>query len=114
MSQENDTPQNLFNLFTVREHVVMINEHIKKMELAGKKEVFDFELELMTVFPEFYEKYPFLVKRLCKRSDLTVLYQMLDNLEQVEKGNKSLASVEHTLGDELANKFLYPSLNKKK
>jgi hypothetical protein len=39
---------------------------------------------------------------------------MLDNLEQVEKGNKSLASVEHTLGDELANKFLYPSLNKKK
>ena len=82
------------------------------MELDGKKDVFEFELELLEVFPEFYDKYPFLVKKLCKRGDLSILYKMIDNLEQIENGDKSMASVEMNLGQDLANKFLYPSLKK--
>ena len=87
-------------------------KNIKKMELDGKKDVFEFELELLEVFPEFYDKYPFLVKKLCKRGDLSILYKMIDNLEQIENGDKSMASVEMNLGQDLANKFLYPSLKK--
>lgn len=101
-----------FNTMSIKEHIVMINEHIKTMELAGKKDVFEFELELLEVFPEFYDKYPFLVKKLCKRGDLSVLYKMIDSLEQIEQGNKSMAGVEMNLGQELATKYLYPSMKK--
>ena len=102
-----------FNVTYIKEHVNMINEHIKKMELQGKKDVFEFEMELLEVFPEFYDAHPSLVKKLCKREDISFLYKMLENLDQVEKGNKSIASVEMNLGQELAGKFLYPVVNKK-
>ena len=49
------------------------------MELAGKSDSFDFELEIMTQFPDFYQAHPFLVKKLCKRDDISMLYKMLDN-----------------------------------
>lgn len=111
-SESKDEVLTTFNTFSIKEHIVMINEHIKKMELQGKKDVFEFELELLEVFPEFYDKYPFLVKKLCKRGDLSILYKMIDNLEQIETGDKSMASVEMNLGQDLANKFLYPSLKK--
>lgn len=111
-SESKDEVLTTFNTLSIKEHIVMINEHIKKMELQGKKDVFEFELELLEVFPEFYDKYPFLVKKLCKRGDLSILYKMIDNLEQIETGDKSMASVEMNLGQDLANKFLYPSLKK--
>jgi hypothetical protein len=102
-----------FNVTYIKEHVIMINEHIKKMEKLGKKDVFEFEMELLEVFPEFYDAHPSLVKKLCKKEDISFLYKMLENLDQVEKGNKSIASVEMNLGQELAGKFLYPAINKK-
>jgi hypothetical protein len=103
-----------FNVQSIKDHVNMINAHIKKMELEGKSTPFEFELELLEVFPEFYDAHPSLVKKLCKRDDISYLYKMLDNLEKVENGQKSLASVELNLGNELANKYLYPAVNKKK
>ena len=39
---------------------------------------------------------------------------MLNNLEKVESGEKSLASVELNLGNKLANQYLYPVLQKNK
>lgn len=104
----------LFSLLMIREYVNKINEDIQKMELEGRSDIFDFELEIMTKYPEFYDSHPFLVKKLCKRDDLTILYKMLDNLTKVEEGNKSLASVELSLGEELANKYLYPVVGKPK
>jgi hypothetical protein len=111
-TSQKDEVRTTFNTLSIKEHIVMINEHIKKMELEGKTDVFQFELELLEVFPEFYDKYPFLVKKLCKRGDLSVLYKMIDNLEQIENGNKSMASVEMNLGEDLAKQYLYPSLKK--
>jgi hypothetical protein len=106
--------ENIFDLIKVKEHIRLIDAHIKKMELDGVTQAFDFELDIMTTFPEFYDSYPFLVKKLCKRDDVSMLYKMLDNLDMVEKGTKSLANVELNLGEELAQKFLYPAINKNK
>jgi hypothetical protein len=103
-----------FNVNMIREHIVLISDYIISMEAAGKTDVFNMEIELLEVFPEFYDQYPFLVKKLCKKDDITVLYKMLDNLEQVEKGDKTMATVEDNLGKELANQYLYPNINKKK
>jgi len=55
---------------------------------------------------------PFLVKKICKQDDLSTLYVMFDNLEKVEKGEKTLAGVELNLGTQLANQYLYPNIKK--
>lgn len=104
----------LFSLLMVREHVKLINDYINKLELSGKSEPFEIELEVMSKYPEFYEGHPFLVKKLCKRDDLSMLFKMLDNLDKVDEGAKSLATVELNLGEELANKYLYPVVGKLK
>ena len=106
--------EDLFQLDNVRNHIHMINEHIKKMELEGKKDPFEFEMEILQVFPEFYDGYPFLVKKICKRGDLSMLYKMMGKLEDVEQGKNSLASVELNLGNDLAEKYLYPVVGKNK
>ena len=102
-----------FNVFMIREHVKMIQNEIQRMKELGKTDPFDYEMSLLEIFPEFYQQHPFLVKKICSGSDMSMLTKMLDNLEQVQEGNKSLASVELNLGNELANQFLYPVINKK-
>ena len=108
-----DVLRTTFNVNMIREHIVLISNYMAKSDPSGKKSVFDLELELLEVFPEFYDQYPFLVKKICKKDDLTFLYKMLDNLDMVEKGDKSMATVELNLGQELAGKYLYPKVDKK-
>lgn len=103
-----------FDTIWIRENVKNIRNRINQMELEGKSDPFDFEMDILETFPEFYQSHPFLVKKLCKRDDLTMLNKMLGELEKVESGDKSLAGVELRLGDELANQYLYPVINKKK
>ena len=115
MSSQNVPPPELksdFEVLTIKQKVIEINDAIKLMEKAGKTDSFDFELEIMTQYPEFYQAHPFLVKKLCKRDDLTILFKMLENLQLVQDGEQSLASVELNLGTQLANKFVYPNLKK--
>ena len=100
-----------FNLNTVKEKINQINKYINSQ---GNKEVFQIEMELMDKYPEFYEKYPFLVKKLCKKDDISMLYTMIENLESIEKGDTSMASVEYNLGNKLADKYLKPVLDKEK
>ncbi len=113
-TQENQETKKTYTLQEIRENVELIKKEVNRMELEGKSDPFDFELQLMESMPEFYGAHPFLVKKLCKREDISILYKMLENLEQVEQGNKSMASVELNLGDQLAKQYLYPSLNKNK
>lgn len=115
MSSQNVPPPELktdFEVINIKQTVMQINQAIIKMEKAGKTDSFDFELEIMTQYPEFYQAHPFLVKKLCKRDDITMLFKMLDSLQAVQDGQQSLASVEMKLGTQLANKFVYPNLKK--
>lgn len=122
MSQ--DIPKNLqtpppelkttFDIIWIRENVKAVSDKINQMELEGTTDPFDFEMAIIESHPEFYQSHPFLVKRLCKRGDMSMLYKMLEQLEKVESGNKSLAGVELNLGEELANQYLYPVVNKNK
>ncbi len=116
MSSQNVPPPELktdFEVLTIKQTVMQINNRIIGMEKAGKTDSFDFEMEIMTEYPEFYQSHPFLVKKLCKRDDIAMLYKMLDQLEAVQAGEKSMASVELNLGTQLANKYVYPNLKNK-
>jgi hypothetical protein len=98
-----------FNIDVVKQQVMVIQQYINK---NPDKDEFDLEMEIMESLPEFYEDYPFLVKKLCKRDDVSMLYTMIKKLESVEKGDESLASVEYNLGNNLAEKYLQPVIDK--
>ena len=95
-----------YNINIIKEKVELIQKSIKKIEYNGIKDPFQIELILMDEYPDFYQSYPFIVKKLCKKDDISMLYQMFNNLEKVETGNKSLASVELDLGDKLAKLYI--------
>ena len=101
-----------FDILMIKKNIKLVNNIIQRMESDGKSDRFDFELQIMDELPEFYQSHPFLVKKLCKRDDLVMLYKMFDNLELVEKGDRSLAGVELKLGSELAEQYVYPKLDK--
>ena len=58
-------------------------------------------------YPLFATNYPFLLKKIVKNEDIEYLYKMLDNLKEIEAGDKKLEDVEKTLGEELVNKYVY-------
>jgi hypothetical protein len=101
-----------FGTSNIKKHVELIRNLINKMILENKTDPFEYESEIMTQYPDFYQDYPSLVKTLCKKDDISILMKMLDSLDMVQNGNKSLAGVELKLGEELANKYLYPNMKK--
>ena len=62
--------------------------------------------------PHIYDKYATVVKTICRKDDLTFLDKMIKSLEQVDNGKKSMKEVSSNLGEELADKYLYPKVGK--
>ena len=94
-----------FNLNNIKFHIDIILNYVK-----DKNNPFESELYIMETYPEFYQEYPFLVKQICKKDDLTMLYKMLGLLDNIEKGKDTLDNVEKNLGQELANDYIYPHI----
>lgn len=88
-----------------------VQEKISEMVSQKKTEV-EIEMFFIENDSEFYEEYPYLVKKLIKGGDMDFLNVMLENLQRVEEGEQSLASTELKLGNELAEKYLYPNIKK--
>jgi len=89
-----------------------IREMVSNCRKAGK-ESFDIEMTLMTELPELYDHYPFLIKRLSKSTDDSYLDKFILAIEEVSRGEKSLAAVELSLGLELKKKFIDSVIDKK-
>ena len=98
----------------VEENLTIVQEKLKNLRALGIEDSFDLEMDIMNNMPDFYEKFPALVKRLCREAnqDNTYLYKMINLLKEVETGNKSLSLIELELGNELAEKFVYPVIEK--
>ena len=99
------------NVDLLETNINSILEYINLLKQQKKTDVFEIEMEIMNNYPEFYENYPFLVKKLCKGDDLGILYKMIGGLKKVESGEKTLSQVELPLGKELAEEYLYPHLD---
>jgi hypothetical protein len=95
-----------FNIDLVKFYVNIILEYVK-----DKDDAFASELYIMETYPTFYQEYPFLVKKVCKKEDLSMLFKMLGLLDNISKGNDNLTNVETNLGQELANEYLYKEKN---
>ena len=115
MSNNKQNPPELKSSFDIEMILKTVEEIKKEINLIKltKNDSLEIELEIINKFSKFYESHPFLVKKVCKGDDLTMLYEMLNKLHHVEKGNETLTSVETNLGSKLADKYLYPNLKKK-
>ena len=92
----------------VKDNINSINNILEK----SLDDPFQNELKIMELFPEFYNNYPYLVKKLCKKEDISMIYTMISKLNNIEKGYDTLKNVENKLGNELAEKYLYNKINK--
>ena len=104
------------NINEIKNNIQQLEQHVKELKKQGISDSFDLEMKLIELMPEFYDLYPSIVKRFCKvdadKQDNTYLYKMLGLIEKIETGEKSLENVEKNLGDELAQKFIYPVVKK--
>jgi len=112
MNSNEPVVKTTFNINSIKENIIKINLLIKNMIDNGNSNTFEHELEVLNTYPEFYESYPYLVKKVCKGDDLSMLDTMFTNLEKVESGEKSLAAVELNLGNKLAAQYLDPVIQK--
>jgi hypothetical protein len=103
-----------YNTDLLQVNINSVMSYIDLLKQNKKTDLFEIEMEIMNNYPEFYEQYPFLVKKLCKGENLDFLYKMIEGLKKVETGEKTLTQVELPLGQELAEEYLYPSLRKNK
>jgi hypothetical protein len=88
-------------------YIIQLIDSLKK---KGIKDEFELEMMILNNYPELYEEYPAIIKRLCREEvqDNAVLFQMIQYLEDIEKGKTTMESVEKKLGEELAEKYVYP------
>jgi len=89
-----------------------IQNRINELRKSGIKDDVDIENKLYDEIPEFFDEYPFLVKKLITGGDMAFLYKMLDTLDCVQKGKKSFAGAELDLGKKLADDYLHPVVQK--
>jgi len=95
----------------MREKIYCIQTKIAELATQNKNNT-DIEMFFMENDSDFYEKYPYLIKKLVKGGSLEFLEIMLENIEKIEKGEQTKAATELKLGEDLANQFLYPVVKK--
>ncbi len=102
------------NIEIIEKQIDIVMQRLKELRTMGITDPFDLEMDFMNNMPQFYEEYPSIIKRLCREEnqDNTYLYKMINLLKEVENGNTSLGAVELSLGTELAEKFVYPVVDK--
>lgn len=97
-----DSITNIMETLLTDEYQQLKKNNVDKLLLRLEKE-----------FPKFSEKYYSLLKLIVKGEDISYLFKMLEMIESVQKNEKNIDEVEKNLGEELAEKYLYPSLSKK-
>ena len=100
-----------FDIVNLKDKIKQVQKKISEMVKENKTEI-EIEMHFLENDSKFYEEYPYLIKKLMKGDGLEFLDVMLNNLQKVEEGEQSLASTELKLGEELANKYLHPEINK--
>lgn len=98
----------------ISKYITELQEFINKDENKNLKDT-NFELykyRVESTFTEFNDKYPTIVKKILQGDNLDYLDKMLTAMDQIKKNNVTKDEVEKNLGEELAQEFLYPVVNK--
>ena len=93
-----------FDIDYIKKNINDINNEIIKLKKQKLITVYDLEITIMDLYSEFYNNYPFLVKKLCKSDNIDMIYTMLNELEKVEQGD-DFKDIENKLANNLATKY---------
>ena len=111
MSDKADTKNtDHINVKKIRINIKIVKNWVNKQKSKGIKDSQKLEYSVFDNLHDIYVSFPSIVKMICKDQDMKEVDKMLNELEKVEEGEASLKEVEKTLGDEYANKFLYPKV----
>ncbi|VVU95185.1 hypothetical protein CPAV1605_910 [seawater metagenome] len=97
---------------TVEEIVSFINNKDNKNLQNSNKELLKYKVE--TNFTEFNELYPTLIKKILNGDKLDYLDKMLSAMSQIKENKISQFEAEKKLGEELAEEYVYPIVDKNK
>ena len=112
----NDNPVNLPDVDVLMDQITQILECMvtDEMKQLKKTDVAVYEEQLELKFQSFADKYYAVFKKIISGEDITPLFKMLASIESVQKGQALIEEVETKLGTELAEKYVFPVLNKNK
>ena len=88
----------------------LLTDEYKNLKNKNKDKLL---LKLENEFPKFTENNYTLLKMIVNGEDISFFYKMLEMIDSVQKKKKTIDEVEKSLGEELADQYLYPSLSKK-
>ena len=91
--------------------ILQLKMNTDELQFLKKYHIDEYEKKLAEYVPAFKEEYPFLFKMIISGQDLSMLDLFLDNIESIDKGEKSLNDVRNDLGQILHNKYVKDKLN---
>ena len=94
----------------IKECVSLILKQKEKLLTSKKMNELEFHLKMEELFPSFIKNYGAIYKMVVKSTDLTLLYTMIDNMNDVCKGDKKFEDVRSKFGSILADKYVPPEL----
>ena len=99
---------------SIRDTVDLLQKIINTCEFKEKKENNNKEYQnyLIQIFPTFYETYPTLFNNIIENKDLSFLEPMLDGIMKINENKDLQDNIEKDLGEQLAEKYLYPNIKK--
>ena len=100
----------------IRKNVLEILEYLNTEEIKeiiiSNPEQLKYKVE--TKFTEFNQNYPTLVKKILQGDKLYYLDRMLDAMEAIQSNKVTKLEAEKKLGEELAEEYIYPVVDKNK
>ena len=98
----------------------VLSQVIEVLEYMTTEEVLDLRSEdndkyvehMEEKFKTFSDRYYGLFRKLISGEDITPLMQMLAEIEKVKDGEKTIEEAEKTIGESLAEKYVYPNIGK--
>lgn len=109
--------ENNLELDSVKTILDTILEAKRNLLLTNKKTVAEFDELMSNLFPLFKDKYPTLYKMALKQNDMSMAYQMVEQMKKVNNGTIKMDDVRNDFGEKLAQQYVYPLVgepNKKK
>lgn len=110
-----NAPPNLPNVPELLDKIIEILEYTSQndMQKMRTNDPTGYELHMESKYEEFADRYYGLFRKVISGEDITPLLSMLGAIEKIKTGELTMETAEAQLGDELAEKFVYPKLSKK-
>ncbi len=112
---ENETP-NMCNVPTMLDNIADVLEYMCEDEVQElkKKDNAEYTAHMEAKFPKFSDEYFSVFQKIITGDDLTPMFGMLSMIERIQNDEVSFDDGEKMVGEQLANQYVMPAINKNK